>query len=91
MNQTYLKTGATKGDIEEAIAQITNAAVKALENVATKEDIKQLENKLEGKIDKIDAKTTDILRRVIDLEHDTPTQQEMHELKKFVGFSSKTS
>ncbi|KKS53903.1 MAG: hypothetical protein UV61_C0013G0002 [Candidatus Gottesmanbacteria bacterium GW2011_GWB1_43_11] len=91
MNQTDLKTGATKGDIEEAIAQITNAAVKALENVATKEDIKQLENKLEGKIDKIDAKTTDILRRVIDLEHDTPTQQEMHELKKFVGFSSKTS
>ena len=87
MNQTDLKTGATKGDIEEAIAQITNAAVKALENVATKEDIKQLENKLEGKIDKIDAKTTDILRRVIDLEHDTPTQQEMHELKKFVGFS----
>jgi len=91
MNQTDLKTGATKGDIEEAIAQITNAAVKALENVATKEDIKQLENKLEGKIDKIDAKTTDILRRVIDLEHDTPTQQEMHELKKFVGFSSKPS
>ena len=91
MNQTDLKTGATKCDIEEAIAQITNAAVKALENVATKEDIKQLENKLEGKIDKIDAKTTDILRRVIDLEHDTPTQQEMHELKKFVGFSSKTS
>ena len=91
MNQTDLKTGATKGDIEEAIAQIANAAVKALENVATKEDIKQLENKLEGKIDKIDAKTTDILRRVIDLEHDTPTQQEMHELKKFVGFSSKPS
>ena len=95
---------ATKGDIEEAIAQIVNAVTKTM---ATKDDIADVRgditqlkgdvNQLKGdvkelneKVDHLQTDMTDVKRRVIDLEHDTPTQKEVDDLKKFVGFPYKT-
>lgn len=89
----------TKNDIEVAVAQISNAVMKAtenvatkddLKNVATKDDLKQVEKRLEAKIDIVASDVSDIRRRVIDLEHDTPNQKEVDDLKKFVGFTAKT-
>ena len=99
-----LSATATKGDIEEAIAQIVNAVTKTM---ATKDDIADVRgditqlkgdvNQLKGdvkelneKVDHLQTDMTDVKRRVIDLEHDTPTQKEVDDLKKFVGFPYKT-
>lgn len=105
MNHKNGSSPATKDDLEIAIAQIANAVVKSLENVATKDDLKQfatkddlkqteqrLENRinsLENKVDNLTSDVTDIKRRVIDLEHDTPTQKEVDDLKHFVGYTGK--
>ena len=87
--------------LEIAIAQIVNAIVKSQANMATRDDIKNMVTKadiknmatrddikiLNEKIDKQGVSLLDIKRRIIDLEHDTPTQKEVDDLKKFVGFT----
>jgi predicted nuclease with TOPRIM domain len=45
MNHKNLQKPATKQDLEEAIAQIGTAVIKSLENVATKDDLKQCATK----------------------------------------------
>jgi uncharacterized protein YlxW (UPF0749 family) len=71
-----------------------------LKNLATKEDLNRVEkkvNKLDQKVSEMDYKlnnvaadTSDIKRRLTDLEHDTPTQKEVDDLKRFVGFPQKS-
>lgn len=97
---------ATKDDLEIAVAQISNAVIKTLQNYPTKDDVpskadhRRLENKvnqldekvndLDHKVDNLASDVSDVRRRVIDLEHDTPTQREVDELKRFVGFHPKS-
>lgn len=70
----------TDDKIEIAIAQMAQAVNKALENHPTKDDHKRLEKK----VDMQGGEISDIHRRVIDLEHDTPTQGDIDQLKKRV-------
>lgn len=102
MNNSNVSHPATKDDIEVAVAQISGAVIKALENVATKDDLKNLAskndlNKLDHKVDELDHKVeklsgevSDIRRLVIDLERDTPTQKEVDDIKKYVGYPPKS-
>lgn len=106
MNPVNDSAPATKADInklerrvnnsiEVAVAQISGAVMKALENVAKKDNLKNLAtkddlNKLDHKVEKLSGDVSDIRRRVIDLERDTPTQKEVGDLKKFVGFPPKS-
>lgn len=93
-----LQKPVTEEKLEEAIVQIVNAVTNAMKDLATKEDLKQVEDKLTNRIDGIEHKVdnmqsdvTDTKRKVIDLEHDTPTQRDVDALKKFVGFDKKYS
>ncbi len=84
MKKRNLQAPATKGDIDDAVAQIATVMSKTLEayptksdlkkelgKFATKEDLKAVEQNLEGKIDDLAGDVSDIRRRVIDLETDT--------------------
>lgn len=85
----------TKEEVDIAVAQVVSAVTKTMaskediKNMATKDDIKRLDQKvdqIDEKVTHLQSDMTDVRRRVIDLEHDTPTQKEVDDLKKFVGF-----
>lgn len=59
---------ATKDDLDELGAQIIGAISKELENYATKEDLKQVEQRLSNKIDKLSYDVSGLRNRVIDVE-----------------------
>ncbi|MBI5465356.1 hypothetical protein HY946_01970 [Candidatus Gottesmanbacteria bacterium] len=65
-------------EIEEAITQIVKAVGKALEDFATKEDFQRLERRVEI----VEADITDIKRDVQDIKADMPTKDDFKNLKK---------
>lgn len=85
MKKRNLNAPATKGDIDDAVAQIATAMSKTLEDYPTKEDLKRelkaTEQRLEGKIEDVAADVSDIRRRVIDLETDTVTRREFKDFQ----------
>ncbi len=81
MKKRNLNAPATKGDIDDAVAQIGIVIAKTLEDYPKKEDLKKEVDRLEGKIDDVAADVSDIRRRVIDLETDTITRHEFNDLK----------
>lgn len=98
VKKSDLTQPATKADIEDAVGQLGGAVINALKNVATKEDLKQFATKedlkqfatkeglkqVEQKVDHLQSDVTDVRRRMIDLEHDTPSQAYFNHLKKRV-------
>lgn len=69
-----------KNQIEEATAQIIGAVMEMMKTLATKDDLKNLEEKLGGRIDglerrleRVEADVTDIKRDVRDIKADMPT------------------
>lgn len=94
-NKSDLDMPTTKRDLEDLGAHIILAVSKTMEDLATKEDIKRLETntndlatdikKLENKVDLMGGDVSDIRRRVIDLETDTPTRTEFNVLKHAVA------
>lgn len=99
MKKTSLDAPTTKRDLEDLGAHIITAVSKTMEDFATKKDLenlatkKDLENlatkadlkKLEEKVDLMGGDISDIRRRVIDLETDTPTRNEFDTLKHAVA------
>ncbi len=95
--KTLLDRPTTKRDLEDLGAQIVSAVSKSMEDLATKEDLKSLATKkdlegvatnlkkLEEKVDLMGGDVSDIRRRVIDLETDTPTRNEFNVLKHAVA------
>lgn len=86
MKKKNLQQAATKEDIDEAVAQIAVVIDKALQDYATKDDVKKLAKaddlkKVEDKVDGVAADVSDIRRRVIDLETDTVTRTEFNDFK----------
>ncbi|MFZ5366520.1 MAG: hypothetical protein ACOZBZ_04565 [Patescibacteria group bacterium] len=76
-----------KRQIEEAVAQISRAITKALENVATKEDLENLATKkelkmVEERLERVETDVRDIKRDVSDLKADMPTKEEFKTLRK---------
>lgn len=61
-----------KDDIEEVVAQFADTMVKMLGMVATKDDLKNVEDRLIG----VESDVRDIKRNINDLKADTPTPQE---------------
>jgi len=84
MKKRNLQAPSTKGDIDDAVAQIATVISKTLEDYPTKDDLKATEKRLEGKIDDVASDVSDMRRRVIDLETDTITRNEFNELKRKV-------
>lgn len=81
-------------NIEEAVGQIISAVLVGLADKADKKDINEVKADLaqvKSDLRQVKADVSDTKRRVIDLERDTPTQREVDELKKFVGFDKKYS
>ena len=85
-----LNQPATKGDLEELLAQLLIAMSKTF---ATKEDLKQsvtgLENRINNvektlgaKIDNLGAEESENRRRIIDLETESATRTELNEHKR---------
>ncbi len=99
MKKTSLDASTTMRDLEDLGAQIVSAVSKAMEDLATKEDLKSLATKedlkslatkedlkkLEEKVHLMGGDVSDIRRRVIDLETDTPTRNEFTSLKQVVA------
>lgn len=81
MKKRNLLAPATKGDLDNLGAHIITAISKTLEDYPTKENLKAVERKLEGKIDDVASDGSDIRRRVIDLEADTVSRQDFNEFK----------
>jgi len=94
MKKRNIQAPATKGDIDDAVAQIAVVIEKALEDYptkkdldkklekfVTKDDLKAAEKKLEDKIDDVAGDVSDIRRRVIDLETDTVSRRDFNEFK----------
>lgn len=88
--KTNLDAPSTKRDVEDMGAHIVSAIAKTLEDYATKDDLKKLatkddlnavEKKLGDKIDNLGADTSELKRRVRDLEADTITRREFNEFK----------
>ena len=75
MKKNNLIAAATKGDIDEAVAQIA---------VVIQKEVNRLDEKiikLDGKVDDVAADVSDIRRRVIDLETDTVSRRDFNEFK----------
>lgn len=79
--KTNLDAPSTKRDLEDMGAHIVSAIAKRLEDFATKDDLKATEKKLGDKIDNLGADTSELKRRVRDLEADTITRREFNEFK----------
>lgn len=59
---------ATKEDLDELAAQIILGISKELENYPTKEDLKETEDRLSHKIDKLSYDVSGLRNRVVNLE-----------------------
>lgn len=83
-----MKDYVTKADLEDAIAQIVGAISKTLENMATKDDLKGVENRLgkvENRLDGVEAEVKDVKRSINDLKADLPTPQEFKNHEKRIS------
>lgn len=79
----------TKKDLDEAIetviAQISKAIIKATENMATKDDLKRVENRLDGvenRLGKVETELIYVKNDVRDLKADSPTAKEFNNHEK---------
>ena len=73
--KSQLDASVTKGDLEDAVAQIASSVAKVIE---------ESEKKLSDKIDDLGADVADHRRRIRDLETDTITRREFNQLKSKV-------
>ncbi len=67
-----------KEEVEIAVAQIAQATVKALENVATKDDLKEVKNE----VAELKTEVMYIKNDVRDLKADSPTAREFADHEK---------
>jgi len=83
-----------KEGIETAVAQISKAVVKALDNVATKDDLKKVEyrlDKVEGSIEELKTEVVSVKNDVRDLKADSPTAKEFADHEKRITVLEKTA
>ena len=81
--------------IETAVVQISKAVIKALDNVATKDDLKGVENRLggvENRLDKVENSIQELKTEVMyvkgdvrDLKADSPTAIEFTDHEKRIS------
>lgn len=71
-----------KHTITEAIEVILNGVGELLKNYVTKEEFSASINEIKDEQTKMSATLSDVHRRVIDLEHNTPTVKEFEQLKQ---------
>ncbi|HUD19560.1 MAG TPA: hypothetical protein VMR81_03905 [Patescibacteria group bacterium] len=84
--KSQLDASVTKGDLEDAVAQIASSVTKVIEESEKKlsDKIEESEKKLSDKIDDLGADISDHRRRIRDLETDTITRREFNQLKSKV-------
>lgn len=89
MKKRNLNSPTTLKDLDDLGTHIITAISKTLEDYATKEDVKKLAKgddlkRVEEKVDGLSGDTSEIRRRVIDLEAITISRREFSELKRAV-------
>jgi len=67
-----------KEEIENAIAQISKAVEKSLEDLATKEEMRGMEKRLGDRIGRVESEVSYLKSDIRDLKADAPTAKEFH-------------
>ena len=76
-----------KEEVENAVAQIAQATIKALENVATKDDLKEVKDE----VAQLKTEVMYIKADVRDLKADSPTAKEFADHEKRISRLEKTT